>query len=171
MTNGARTHDLGFRVVPYASRRGGSSPLPHGTRPSGRSAWTRLARIRRTCIGRTHRSAPMLLVATAGLGRWPARRAQRSRVLRVPRASRACALLRGPPARVGRGREKGKPASPRARAARQLSSLICLSAPHHSPPPRPNSALPAPTLTYAGLPRWLRYLPLLQAGDDDCRWA
>ena len=42
------------------------------------------ARCGRICIGRPHRSAPMLLIATAGFGCWQARRALCSRTQRVP---------------------------------------------------------------------------------------
>ena len=43
-----------------------------------------VAHVGRICIGRPHRSAPMLLIATAGFGRCQARRALCSQTQRVP---------------------------------------------------------------------------------------
>eukprot|EP00964_Phaeocystis_antarctica_P117118 scaffold80953_cov41-Phaeocystis_antarctica.AAC.2 len=79
MTNDVRTHDLGVRRMLLVG-----AARPHCCTVRAPPA-DRRGRGSRALDAPALDSAPLLLVATAGLGRWLARRAQRSRVLRVPR--------------------------------------------------------------------------------------
>ena len=120
--------------------------LSPGKRHAPRLAPTRLAHVGRICIGRPHRSAPMLLIATAGFGRWQARRALCSRTQRVPS-----------PVAVRRGSVRSTPLTRRTSSRPLGAPLLPVSTrPSSTPGTEPNAtplsprhfhrrALPSPT--------------------------